>query len=105
MPKMPLGAGVLQGSSQLLPRGHRDQELDEFSVFFFSIIKSSPYKPIFTSNPVFLFLCFGRLLPVNIGLFLKPEALNIPLFIRSVVILSLSFPTPHQHPWQVIERF
>lgn len=55
---------------------------------------TSPYKPIFTSNPVFLFLFFGRLLPVNIGLFLKPEALNIPLLIRSVVILSLSFPTP-----------
>lgn len=64
------------------------------TLFFFL---TYPYKPIFTSNPVFLFLFFGRLLPVNIGLFLKPEALNIPLFIRSVVILSLSFPAPPQY--------
>lgn len=66
---------------------------------------SSPDKPIFTSNPVFLFLFFGRLLPVNIGLFLKPEALNKPLFIRSVAVLSLLFPASPSTNRQVIERY
>lgn len=82
-------------SSHLGARG--DQEHDDISFFILFFFLNSPYKPIFTSNPVFLFLFFGRLLPVNIGLFLKPEALNIPLFIRSVGILSLSFPTPPQY--------
>ena len=79
---------------QLSALAQEHVEIRSTMTFFFL---TSPYKPIFTSNPVFLFLFFGRLLPVNIGLFLKPEALNIPLFIRSVVILSLSFPAPPQY--------